>query len=267
MKRLSKIISAVMLAALFVLFTGLTVSANDVLATTTTGPLTGPVHVVGGPALSQDETAKLEALAIETSEKTDSGIYVVFSDENVSDTEAAAKTELQWIFSNGGGGGENRDCILMYVNLSTGKYSIVEDSEAHTYRLTDKFVNKQTAEDSKIASQLAKAKYADAAKTFIQNVQNELKPNFLKVLLWRLLAALGIGGAATGIAVGSHKALPKTKKRHYLKDQKIQVLEKNERLEGTNVTRNTSAKSAAAQSTDHELEGGGHGATGTFKKE
>ena len=138
----------------------------------------------------------------------------------------------------------------------------VEANEINGGRLTGKFVNKELADDAKIRSLLGKDEYFNAAKTFINDVEGELNPNIFKALWWRILAALGIGGGVTGIAAGSHKALKKTKKRHYLKDNRINVLEKNERLIGTDVSRNVT-KQPKTSGTDHEI-GSGHGGSNTF---
>ena len=236
-----------------------TVGATD---TTTIGALVP--HVEGGSSLTADETKELEELAAKTSEKVNAGLYVVFSGAQIADVKLEADSILRSKLLAGGGYGDNNDAIILYVNLNDSgrQYAIVEDSDNHAYRLSDKFVKKHTSDSSKIRTQLSEGKYFDAAKTFLSEVEDELNPNIFKALWWRILAALGIGGGAAGIAAGAHKSLKKTRKRHYLKDNRINVLEKNERLTGTDVTRNV--KKSASSTGNSGQAGTGHGGSNTF---
>ncbi len=258
MKRIPVLISAVLL---LLFAAALPVSAEGGASDTTTIGASIP-HVEGGSYLTADENAELELLAKKTSEKVNAGIYVVFSGAEIANIELEASSILKSKISAGGGYGDNHDAIILYVNMKDRTYAIEEDGDSHDNRLTGKFVNKELADDAKIRSLLGKDEYFNAAKTFINDVEGELNPNIFKALWWRILAALGIGGGVTGIAAGSHKALKKTKKRHYLKDNRINVLEKNERLTGTDVSRNVT-KQPKTSGTDHEI-GSGHGGSNTF---
>ena len=259
MKRLLAMTTALLLC--FAL--ALPVFAADGASSTLTIGASVP-HVEGGSYLTAEEASELEKLAAETSEKVNAGLYIVFTDAGNVDVKLEADSILLSKINAGGGYGDNQDAIILYVNMSdSGRaFAIREESESHAYRLTDKFVKKLTADDGKIRSQLSDGKNFEAGKTFLNSVQDELNPNIFKVLWWRILAALGIGGGAAGIAAGAHKSQKKTKKRHYLKENRINVLEKNERLTATNVTRNV--KSNAKTDSGQSISQDGHGGSNTF---
>ena len=252
-KGFSSVILVLMLAVLF----ALPASAEGVL---TIGA--SVQHVEGGGYLTAEEENELEELAASASESAGMGIYVFFTNTPALDEELAALSLLKEKIAAGGGYGEANGAVILYVDMNTRNYAVVEKDDTPKGRLSAKFIEKQTSDGSKIRSLLTAKDNFNAAKTFINNVKSELVPGFFQSIWFKLLAALGIGGAAAGIGVGSHKALPKTRKRHYLKDNTVAVVQKNERLTGTTIQRNTASKST--NGADHKVGGDAHGGSNSF---
>ena len=222
-----------------VLTTGLTTTGD----TTTTGEITtigasSSVHVDGGAYLTADEITAVEEKLNSIAEKNGLGIFVVFTDYTFADSSKlddvdAARDEIRnyadKVLREKAAGQDGILLLVAFVD-ENHRYHVIEKD---TDRLSKKFVENLEKTDSAVTTKLSNGEYAEASKSFADEIDKELNPNILKALWWRFLAALGIGGAATGVAVGVHKGNAKTKKRHYLKDNSIQVLERNERLEGT----------------------------------
>lgn len=219
-----------------VLTTGLTTTGD-----TTTIGASSSAHVDGGAYLTAGEISAVEETLNSIAEKNGLGIFVVFTDYTFADSSKlddvdAARDEIRnyadKLLREKAAGQDGILLLVAFVD-ENHRYHVIEKD---TDRLSKKFVENLEKTDSAVTKKLSNGEYAEASKAFADEIDKELNPNILKALWWRFLAALGIGGAATGVAVGVHKGNAKTRKRHYLKDNSIHVLEKNERLEGTETT-------------------------------
>ena len=237
------------LAALFLVSIPATVCANDVLRAS-------DKTFVQGSVFTDAELAELNELAAKYEETAGASLYVVAKDAGAQEETSAAKAELQSIIENGGGYGDKHRGVILFINTNeeNRSFAIVERADDGSEKL--KNTDSLTEEGSKLYKLLQDKKYAEGAKQFLNTVNSKLKPNFFKSIWMKLIAALGVGGAASGLAVGSHKAQAATKKRHYLKDGNISILKKNERLEDTKVTRTAAPES---KKTDQKLDEKSHG--------
>ncbi len=220
--------------------------------------------VVTGDALSAAEREELTALASKLAEELETSIYIVAEDAGAKDAEAAGLQFLKDRINAGGGYGDVHRAVILYVNTNANarSYAVLERADDGSQKLSSKAVNAMLADNSELRTKLRDAQYAEAAKVFLDEVESDQKPGFFRSIWMKLIAALGLGGAASGIAVGTHKAQNKTKKREYLKDGRINVLDRNDVLQGTQISRKNVSSSSSNE--DHRVEKTTHGGSNTF---
>ena len=241
----------------------MTITSDDFtttgLSTTTIGALT----YVTGDVFTDEELAKLNELAEKYEKDAGASLYVTARDAGAQDAEATALQEIKDRIAAGGGYGDVHRAVLLFINTAEENRSfyILERADDGSAKIKSSKMDAMRSDTGDIRKALQDGKYGDAATAFLNSARSALKPGFFQSIWAKLLAALGIGGAASGLAVGSHKSQSPTKKRHYIKDGNISVLNRNERLQGTKVTRKAAEES---KKTDHKVDEKTHGGGNTY---
>lgn len=131
-----------------------------------------------------------------------SDVLVVYTnDDSQTDARSAAETIINTWVSRGNGYGEKHETVLFYVNMADRSYFIDEYNDANEFRLSYDEIDemKYTVEED-----LRRGSYDGAALDFTTLAEQNMKPGFFqRVWSWILMGLLG-GGAAMGIAKGSH---------------------------------------------------------------
>ena len=211
-------------------------------------------EAVTSDVLTEDAVRKLTEAAAAAAEKAEAQFYIVIRDAGDYDAEAIARQELVDRINNGGGYGEQHRAVIFFVNVNPTHRSFA------IRKISEKDMNKMLSDGGDIRTELSNGNYYGAGEKFLSRAVSAMKPGFFQSIWAKLLAALGIGGAASGIAVGSHKTKARTKKSHYMKDGHVSVLSKEEHLTGTTFERKTPTQSG----TDHQVDEKTHGGSNTF---
>ena len=155
-------------------------------------------------------------------------VVIVMTDQpTTSSYMQAAKDEVLKFVNTTGGYGDYGAAILLYVDMANRRFAIVEHSTGK-YLLSDGEIDAMTDSSSMLTQRLSAGNYDGACETFLSYVEEYAKPGFFQTVFGWITAALGIGGAATGVAVSSHKARPRVSKRHYLNANTFRTVEQND---------------------------------------
>ncbi|MBQ6036051.1 MAG: TPM domain-containing protein [Lachnospiraceae bacterium] len=154
-------------------------------------------------------------------------VIVMTNRPTTSNYMQAAKDEVLKYVQATGGYGDNGQAILLYVDMENRRFAIVEHSTGK-YLLKDSEIDAMTDSGSSLTTRLSSGDYNNACVAFLSYVEDYAKPGFFQTVFGWITAALGIGGAATGAAVGSHKARPHVSKRHYLNKNTFQTLQQDD---------------------------------------
>lgn len=159
-------------------------------------------------------------------------VVVMTQNPSTSNYMQAAKQELLKYVGATGGYGENGEAVMLYIDQVNRRFAIVEHNASDRYLLSDSEIDAMTAEGSALTARLTAGDYNNACVQFISYVQDAAKPGFFQTVFGWLTTALGVGGAATGIAVGAHKSRPRVSKRHYLNRNTFQTLMQDDVMTG-----------------------------------
>ena len=134
-----------------------------------------------------------------------SDVLVVFIDDaGVTNARTASENiAFDWI-NKGGGYGDDHHIVTLLVNMADRSYFVNEHSDSgNDYRLKDSEI---VSINEDLQDALSRESYDGAALKFVEHVERKLKPGFFqRFYSWILMGVLG-GGAAMGIAKGSHNA-------------------------------------------------------------
>ncbi len=159
-------------------------------------------------------------------------VVVMTETPSTSNYMQAAKQELLSYVSSTGGYGENGEAIMLYIDQANRRFAIVEHNASERYLLSDGEIDSMTDENSALTARLSSGDYNNACVQFLSYVQDAAKPGFFQTVFGWLTAALGVSGAATGIAVGAHKSRPMVSKRQYLNRNTFQTLSQEDVMTG-----------------------------------
>ena len=148
-------------------------------------------------------------------EERETDILIVFTDDaSIMNARAASEQIASAWISKGYGYGEDHEIISLFVNMADRSYFVNEHNDRENWKLSDSKID-----EIKYAVQevLATGNYDNAAAEFVSQVNSKTKPGFFtKFYSWILTGLLG-GGAAMGIARGSHNVVYGVDTRHFKK--------------------------------------------------
>lgn len=207
-----------------------------VLAGTCDKASAGGVYVFDdGEYLTADEEARIQSAIESVRDEVEADFLVVFTGNpatgyNRADAEAISEA---WVKA-GNGYGKDHETILFYVNMDPangrGVY-IDEYSGDGKPKLKDSEID--AILDGSAYYNLADGNYGSAALSFVREAADYAKPGFFETIWGWLVAGLGGGGIVTKIGVGKHQARTAVTKRHYLLENSLETIRKNDSFAGT----------------------------------
>ena len=168
---------------------------------------------------TEAEIAELNAYIESVRDSAKSDFVVATSaSPSISDpidaSEAIAKS---WVAA-GNGYGEDHQVIVFYIDMENRTYYLNEYNDNENYKLSESEIDEITYE---IEGYLKNGYYSTAAGKAIELSADAAKPGFFQRIWGWLTAGLVGGGAASGIAMGTHNTRTATPVRHYMVGQRV----------------------------------------------
>ena len=229
----------------------------------------GGVYVYDDAGLiSENAETWLNSRIASVREERQTDILVVFTnDASVTNARAASEYIASTWISKGYGYGEEHEIISLFVNMADRSYFVNEHNDKENYKLSDSKIDEIKYAVEEV---LSTGNYDNAAAEFVNQVDSKTKPGFFtKFYSWILTGLLG-GGAAMGIARGSHNVVYGVNTRHFKKGMTNPTATNDIYLETTRVVHKIQQQRPQEHhDSDHNLFTGGgsegnHGGGGHF---
>lgn len=169
--------------------------------------------------LSDAEEASLNEYIASVRDKVKSDFIVVTtSNPSSDDPRTAAETVVDKWVAAGNGYGEDNQAIVFYIDMKNRAYFLDEYNAREKWKLSDSEIDQITYS---IEDYMRSGDYGTACGKAIEYAADCAKPGFFQRIWGWLTAGLVGGGAASGIALGTHNNRSTTPVRHYMTGQRV----------------------------------------------
>ena len=168
---------------------------------------------------SQAKIDELNEYITSVRDKAKSDFLVVTTNEPEYDDVIDAAEAISHAWRDAGNGyGKDHQVIVFYIDMKNRAYYLQEYNDREKWRLSDSEMDEIAYN---VESYLKDGAYGQAAGIAIQTSAEYAKPGFFERIWGWITVGLAGGGAASGIALGTHNAKTTTPVRYYMRDQRV----------------------------------------------
>ncbi|MBQ6550480.1 MAG: TPM domain-containing protein [Lachnospiraceae bacterium] len=168
---------------------------------------------------SQAKIDELNEYITSVRDKAKSDFLVVTTNEPEYDDEIEAAEAIAHAWRDAGNGyGKDHQVIVFYIDIKNRNARLMEYNDREKWRLSDSEIDEI---NSYILNDMVNGNYGTAAGKAIQGAAECAKPGFFERIWGWITVGIAGGGAASGIALGTHNAKTTTPVRYYMRDQRV----------------------------------------------
>ena len=172
--------------------------------------------------LSQQEIDELNTYIASVRDKAKSDFLVVTTNNPVTGDVRTDAEAISHAWAQAGNGyGKDHQVVVFYIDMQNRAYYLEEYNDREKWRLSNSEIDEITYN---VENYLRNGEYGKAAGIAVQTSAEYAKPGFFERIWGWITAGLAGGGAASGIALGTHNAKTTTPVRHYMVNQRVSTV-------------------------------------------